>query len=364
MGLTTEYPNLNKALNEYCLWLENSQFLNNLSYFYHLTIDLQKLIKKDFTCSKLEEYYTLSQEDTSYLSLTETVELVTKYLEERLPEYKTTFLRSLSDGTINIVADPSDEYENNKSNEAGRDEKKHLFANVVLKHTTEDPSTLIHEFLHTINNEEINTITRRYITEAISIYFESDICEYMKKNGFTEEEIIANDIFRMLDFVACVDELLPLFSIIDSFRHLGPINSDSYNRMRTLNILPIASTKEAFYEGVNYYEEKLAAIKKKNESLHLNNPVLLPNALKTFGYVIGTLISYYAIENNTDDLHQRMIDLNTMVNKGTLSSFLDYLGIDISNEEQLEEKIAPPLQKKIKKIKDYCTGQKNIAKEK
>lgn len=364
MGLTSEYPNLNIVLNDYCLWMEDSQFLNNLSYFYHLTIKLKKLLEKDFTCQELEELYDKAKEESRYLSLTETLLLTTEYIEERLPQYKTRFLKCLSDGTINIVADPEDIYEKNKNNEAGRDRKKHLYANVVLRHNAKDPVTLVHEFLHTINNEPDNRISRKYITEAISIYFESDMCEFLKRKGFTEKELMINDIFRHADLSGCVDDLMPIFPLLDSFRLLGPINSDSYDRMQQLSIEPLAMSKEEFYSKTSNFEERLARVRKRNELLHITDGPKPQEPLVTFGYVIGTIIAYYGIENGTDDIHQRMIHLNNIANKATFSDLLSYIDIDITNEKELLKKIVPPLNKKIQKIKAYSSGEKNEPKEK
>ena len=271
---------------------------------------------------------------------------------------------NITDGTINIVADPEDIYEKNKNNEAGRDRKKHLYANVVLRHNTKDPVTLVHEFLHTINNEPDNRISRKYITEAISIYFESDMCEFLKRKGFTEKELMINDIFRHADLSGCVDDLMPIFPLLDSFRLLGPINSDSYDRMQQLSIEPLAMSKEEFYSKTSNFEERLARVRKRNELLHITDGPKTQEPLVTFGYVIGTLIAYYGIENGTDDIHQRMIHLNNIVNKATFSDLLSYIDIDITNEKELLKKIVPPLNKKIQKIKAYSSGEKNEPKEK
>lgn len=364
MGLTAEYPNLNKALNAYCLWMEDSQFLNNLSYFYHLTIDLKELIEKDFTYQELVKLYDSSKEESRYLSLTETLLLTTEYIEERLPLYKTRFLQYLNDGAINIVANPEDTYEKNKNNEAGRDEKKRLYANIVLRHNAKDPVTLIHEFLHTINNEPDNRISRKYITEAISIYFETDMCEFLKRKGFTERECMVNDTFRLADFVGCVNDLMPFFPLLESFSLLGPINSNSYERMQQLKIGPLVMSKEEFYSKALEYEQRLVEFKEREEKLHTTFSPKIQDPLVTFGYVVGTLIAYYAIENGPDALHQQMIGLNNLVNRASFSGLLSYIDIDIADEKELKRKIVSPLKKKLQQVKDYSSEEKNKQKEK
>ena len=184
MGLTAEYPNLNKALNDYCQKMNGTQFLENASYFYCLTNGLNGLIRQEFTFSKLKELEAKSRENSRKLSLEESLLLVTEYLEERLPQYKDRFLQNLKDGTINIIADR--EEDKNESPHAGKGQNRHLFASIPLEYTTEDPISIIHEFLHTINCVYGNSLLRRYVTETISIYFESDLCQFLKEKGFTE----------------------------------------------------------------------------------------------------------------------------------------------------------------------------------
>lgn len=392
MGLTTEYPNLNEILNEYCQKMKGTQFLENASYFYYLTNELNSLIRQEFTLSELNKFKVKSKADSKKLSLEESLLLVTEYLEERLPQYKNRFLLNLNDGTFNIIADRE---EGKKENTNAGKQNGRLFINVPLEYTTEDPASIIHEFLHTINHEKEKTMLRRYVTETISIYFESDLCNFLKLKGFTEEEVIVNDIYRLRDLAGCTEHFLEMIPILDSFRLLGPINSNTYDDMVKLGIFPRYSKKEDFYEIVTDYEQKLAAIAEKNEKLHITERSLCVDPFVTFGYMVGTLVSYYVIAEGTTELHQKMINMNDIVNIDAfsslrthlesgksienyphtvglielanidnLSNIMEYLELDIKDEKKLKDKLLPPLKRKIKQIKDYSNGQKDITKEK
>ena len=393
MGLTAEYPNLNKALNDYCQKMNGTQFLENASYFYCLTNGLNGLIRQEFTFSKLKELEAKSRENSRKLSLEESLLLVTEYLEERLPQYKDRFLQNLKDGTINIIADR--EEDKNESPHAGKGQNRHLFASIPLEYTTEDPISIIHEFLHTINCVYGNSLLRRYVTETISIYFESDLCQFLKEKGFTEEELIVNDIYRLSDLASCTNGFLQIIPILDSFRLLGPINSDTYDNLVKLKIFPRYSKKEDFYEQVAEYEKKLADIEERAKKLHISERKPMTDPLTLFGYIIGSLISYYAIAEGTPEIHQKMINLNEIVNTDiftslrthiasgkkveayssqlsltelanidNLSTIVEYIGLDITDEEKLKNKLLPPLKKKFQQVKDYSNGQKSNTKEK
>ncbi len=392
MGLTTEYPNLNKTLNDYCQKMKGTQFLENASYFYYLVNGLNSLIHQEFTFSELNDLEAQSREESRRLSLEESLLLVTEYLEERLPQYKNIFLRNLKDGTIDIVTDREDRKE---LAHAGTDINRHVFASIPLEYTTEDPTSIVHEFLHTINCVYSTRLLRRYITETISIYFESDFCQFLKEKGFTEEELIVNDIYRLRDLTNCINGLLQMIPVLDSFRLLGPITSDTYDNMVKLKIFPRYNKKEDFYEQVAAYEKKLADIEERAKKLHISEREPIADPLTSFGYIIGSLTSYYAIAEGTPELHQRMINLNDIVNTdlftslrthvesgkkvedypstlsptelaniNSLSTMLAYIGLDITDEERLKRKLLPPLKKKLQQVKDYSTSQKGLTKEK
>lgn len=359
------YSNLNIVLNDYCLWMENTSFLNNLGYFYDLTIKLEKYLRKNFTPQQLDTLAEATKEKTRYLSLTETLDLVTEYIDVRLPEYKEAFIRSLSDGTINLVVDPDDdENEELLRNFSSTDKNNHVFANVVLRHDTTDPVVLIHEFMHSLNNKkDKNRVSRRYIAEAISIYFELDMIKFLMRKGFSKDELEYREVFRFADFYTCVEDVLPKLSILNCFYNLGPIDNDSYMYMQSLNLYPRPKSEGVFYNRVNYAEKMLREEKEAAEKIKVQiDQVARHNPLTTFGYIIGTLVAYYVLEQDDEKMHQTMIDLNEAVNKKSFEDFMSSLNINIETESAVIHCLMPSLTKNVQKIKDY--EQNNNHKEK
>ena len=114
-----------------------------------------------------------------------------------------------------------------------------------------------------------------------------------------------------------------------------------------------------------------------NEALELAEEKKQAEALKTkidqpaqfdplipFGYIIGTLSAYYAIENNNEDMHQAMINLNTLANKKDFDELMSTIGIDVGTAGKLKRTLLPALEKKVQEIKDYGITRDEKGKEK
>lgn len=360
-----DYSYLNFMLNDYCLWMENTSFLNNLLYFYIFTNKLKKYLESHFSYQKIEKLKEKAEKASRYLTLTETLDLVTEYIEERLPQYKDTFLRSLNDGTIDINASLDDEKAINLYNMSGQDEKNHIYVNTALRHNTKDPTTLVHEFLHSLNNEGGSTISRRYMTEAISIYFELDMYNFLKRKGFSEEELMCITMHRFSDFYGCINDFVAAIPILNCFLKTGTITNDSYEFLEKFNIHPRPKLKEDFYKQVEKIDERLKEeTKKAKESGTEIDLAAKYSPLVPFSYIIGTLVAYYAIDKDDENMHQRMINLNKIVNKKEFAELMSFIGIDISTHNTLIGALKPALDKKIIEIKDYDKTIENKGKEK
>lgn len=360
-----DYPDLNYVLNDYCLWMEHTSFINNLMYFYNFTDELKEYLESHFSYYKIEKIEERSKKTSRYLTLTETLDLATEYMEERLPQYKDIFLRSLNDGTINIDANLDDEEVINLFNKTGRDKEKHLYVNTALRHNVKDPVTLVHEFLHSLNNEEENTISRQYVTEAISIYFELDMYEFLKRKGFSEEELMHITMHRFSDFYGCVNDFVEIVPILNCFLLTGPITKDSYEFLEKLDIYPRPKLKEVFYRKVDRIDERLKeeTTKAKESGTEIDLAEKY-NPLVPFSYVIGTLVAYYAIDKDDESIHQRMIEINKEVNKKDFAGLMSFIGLNVRTLDTLIDDLKPALDKKIIEIKDYDKLTENKGKEK
>ncbi len=339
-----DYEKINKYLNRYCSKMDGSYFLENISTLYNLTLSLALKLKTSVITDK--KVRNSLKKPIEYFTLIESLDLVDKYLTEKLPMYKDDFNRAMSSGTLNIV-DPDDEKATDLESYAGIDEQEHHVVNVVLSHDANDPNTIIHEFLHDMNSKEKEKGSRRYISEAISIYFELDMNNFMLEQGVSREDISSLLMYRLNDCYHCSEDILIVFPFLYYFYNLGQIDEQSYQHMLNFNLLPRPSDEKRFNELLSDFQK---IIEKKPEY----------DPLRTFSYIIGTVIAFYGI-NQGEEFREKMVGLNDLANSGNVKNILGYIGIDIYNENCIKQ-IAEGLDKGINIIS--TTINKRSSKEK
>ncbi len=315
-----DYEKINKYLNSYCLEMDESYFLENISALYNLTLSLNlKLNTSVVTDEKVRESL---KEPTEYFTLLESLDLVDKYLTEKLPMYKKDFNKAMSSGTLNIV-DPDDNEATDLESYTTIDEKKHHVINVVLTHNANDPNTIIHEFLHDINAEDEEKKSRRYISEAISIYFELDMNNFMLEQGVSQEDIASLLMYRLNDCYHCCEDILVAFPFLYYFYTLDSIDEKSYQDMSNYKLLPRPKDEKSFNTMLSDFQK---IIERRPEY----NPLL------TFSYVIGTMVAFYGI-NHGEDFRQKMAELNDLANSGNVKKIFSHIGIDIYNKNCIKQ---------------------------
>ena len=180
-------------------------------------------------------------------------------------------------------------------------------------------------------------MSRKYITECISIYFETDMANFMLNKGYDPNDIFQDELFRLSDLYYATNDMIQIFPMLLCYEKLGPITKESFKDMEKLKIKPRPATEEDFYE-------RLA----NSSKLLLKETSIDP--LKKFGYVIGPLLAYYAIDQQDEELHQKMLNLNEMAKTDIFPDMLKYLGLDIANGKELREKLSVPLENEMRRI--------------
>ena len=315
-----DYEKINKYLNDYCSEMDKSYFLENISDLYNLTLSLDFKLKTSVVTDRKAR--ASLKEPTEYFTLIESLDLVDKYLTEKLPMYKKDFNKAMASGTLNIV-DPDDDEATDLKNYAGIDEQGHHVINVVLAHDANDPNTIIHEFLHDMNSKEKEKGSRRYISEAISIYFELDMNNFMLEQGVSREDISPLLMYRLNDCYHCCEDILVAFPFLYYFYNLGQIDEKSYQNMLDFKLSPRPSDEKNFNEMLSDFQ-KIIERKPKYDPL------------RTFSYVIGTMVAFYGI-NQGEDFRQKMVELNDLANCGNVKNIFSHIGIDIYNENCIKQ---------------------------
>lgn len=315
-----DYEKINKYLNDCCSEMDKSYFLENISDLYNLTLSLDFKLKTSVVIDRKER--ASLKEPTEYFTLIESLDMVDKYLTEKLPMYKKDFNKAMASGTLNIV-DPDDDEATDLKSYAGIDKQKHHVINVVLSHNANDPNKIIHEFLHDMNSKEKEKRSRRYISEAISIYFELDMNNFMLEQGVSQEDIAALLMYRLDDCYHGCEDILVAFPFLYYFYTLGSIDEKSYQDMSNFKLLPRPKDEKNFNEMLSDFQKIIE-----------NNPGY--NPLRTFGYIIGTMIAFYGI-NQGEDFRQKMVELNDLANCGNVKNIFSHIGIDIYNKNCIKQ---------------------------
>ena len=315
-----DYEKINKYLNDYCSEMDKSYFLENISDLYNLTLSLARKLKTSIITDR--KVRRSLKEPTEYFTLIESLDLVDKYLTEKLPMYKKDFNKAMASGTLNIV-DPDDDEATDLKSYAGIDKQGHHVINVVLAHDANDPNTIIHEFLHDMNSKEKEKGSRRYISEAISIYFELDMNNFMLEQGVSREDISSLLMYRLNDCYHCCEDILVAFPFLYYFYNLGQIDEKSYQNMLDFKLSPRPSDEKNFNEMLSDFQ-KIIERKPKYDPL------------RTFSYVIGTMVAFYGI-NQGEDFRQKMVELNDLANCGNVKNIFSHIGIDIYNENCIKQ---------------------------
>ncbi len=315
-----DYEKINKYLNDYCSEMDKSYFLENISDLYNLTLSLDFKLKTSVVTDRKAR--ASLKEPKEYFTLIESLDLVDKYLTEKLPMYKKDFNKAMASGTLNIV-DPDDDEATDLKSYAGIDEQGHHVINVVLAHDANDPNTIIHEFLHDMNSKEKEKGSRRYISEAISIYFELDMNNFMLEQGVSREDISSLLMYRLNDCYHCCEDILVAFPFLYYFYNLGQIDEKSYQNMLDFKLSPRPSDEKNFNEMLSDFQ-KIIERKPKYDPL------------RTFSYVIGTMVAFYGI-NQGEDFRQKMVELNDLANCGNVKNIFSHIGIDIYNKNCIKQ---------------------------
>ena len=315
-----DYEKINKDVNDYCSEMDKSYFLENISDLYNLTLSLDFKLKTSVVTDRKAR--ASLKEPKEYFTLIESLDLVDKYLTEKLPMYKKDFNKAMASGTLNIV-DPDDDEATDLKSYAGIDEQGHHVINVVLAHDANDPNTIIHEFLHDMNSKEKEKGSRRYISEAISIYFELDMNNFMLEQGVSREDISPLLMYRLNDCYHCCEDILVAFPFLYYFYNLGQIDEKSYQNMLDFKLSPRPSDEKNFNEMLSDFQ-KIIERKPKYDPL------------RTFSYVIGTMVAFYGI-NQGEDFRQKMVELNDLANCGNVKNIFSHIGIDIYNENCIKQ---------------------------
>ncbi|MBE6157209.1 MAG: hypothetical protein E7160_00215 [Firmicutes bacterium] len=322
-----KYKIINDRLNEYCKRIDDTIYMEDLHLFFYLTINTVTTIYENDIAyqSSIEKYasiYSFYQKRNIYLSSTQSLDIVRNFIKNKIPVFLDNFDEYIKNGVLDFI-DSDTTTENDYSYSGISDDNKREI-HAIINHNYEDLETIIHEFIHQLNLEEspVSKTTRLLLTEGISIYFEMLLFKYLEEKGYNIEEISKIKKMRINDCARISDEILTELTLIDSYMKFGSINENTWKDRKELCDFGWSNK-----EGFEFEIRNLLGDKKEYKFKYINN----------IGYIVGTLIAFYAINQPNDEMTNKFIKLNELVNTENFYECLKYIGIDFSKDEDIDK---------------------------
>ena len=326
-----KYNLINETLNDYFLYISDTFLDKHIYDFFRLALTTEQIIDENDEMYKDDpQVYRIMNPEydklEEYLSYSETLQILREYLRERLPQYIGKFEECLNNGIINFVVDPSDEYAEDLKNHAYYShELRKRHTNIVFEHNYNDPATIIHEFMHQLNSPELNdpTLTRKLLTETISIFFECDILKYMQEKGYNKTDIAKILHKRIENTYGLLSAVALDMAMLYNFKYLGNLSDKSLEEAKNLDIPIRKKNQEEYLESVDIFARR---IERDNAA---------PQVL--LSYLIGTVIGLAYMQKNDPRLVENFSKLNDMVNIEEADVCLKVIGVDINKKGSISD---------------------------
>ncbi len=362
-----QYHKLNDYLN-LCFQAmeeEHSFFLRNINKF---VIASEK-------CSIMLSDYDIQEENAEvHLTALEVFALGREIVEKLCPCYLQKYNSLLDSGVLDFsYGIQSEDYNPKKLYTYDYDGSHFCYhnfepeININRRYNYEDVCTLIHEFLHMTNTKRNKkNPAGRVVKEFISIYFEIKALLYLiEKKGIEPSQIFWN--MRLLSIKRHMNDFnhysFPL-ACYEIFGEVHPKYINETNPKANLEHIPDLSTYlYPYYSSKERFEndckdmffnlERLEQQYQQNTSdKNISNIASLSNYLLEnsdfiydYQYILGTILTYYAIEHCKV---QDILRLNDIINNMTvdttdnefvygIDNLLCSIGIDLSDLNVLEE---------------------------
>lgn len=306
---------VNNYLNEYLKNTQKSFFSQNLPAMYNLSVETIKSINK--TGVKNIEPLTI------YLPLFTSIEIAKAFLETVHPKYSELFEEQLKNGTISFSDATSTELDPPEPSRVMIG--NHLDLNVCIQNNYKDPATLVHEFFHTINLND--SPSHQALTEAVSIFLEHKCLDYMKEQGYNEQEIEKVRLKRNLSTYFSAKELvlyLPWYLIFDT---LGNVTEDTFEYCESHQIFTFWKSKQEFKEELHQLCNKLN-YQKETDSYHTAS-----NINYTGRYVFcNNLCNYLRVHETPQTIAQVLVLNEQLNNKTSVNYALRTVGVNLDSK--------------------------------
>lgn len=326
-----DYKKLNKYLNDICLYLGKTSkiIVNNISNICEMN---------DEYYQNLYDYEFKKNDKKNHLTYNDVYLLAREIIESINPAYLEKYDKLINSGQLDFSYEQ--EYGDCEYVYIEKNGKSYNLININREFNFNDVVNLIHEFIHYTNGGKKITICRNYLTEFLSIYFETYAIDYLIKKGISKDEIDYNirlewTFNRTSDFYHFET---PLMCFID----FGSINDNNYKFFKEKHF-PI--DRNAFDQECRSLLECFKKIEKNYRYKHFQDEYDYDEIIKNcanllvthFKYLFGTVLAMYAFKHCK---MENILHLNEHINdenNDDLVELLESVGINLNDDNFLEE---------------------------
>lgn len=326
-----EYEELNKYLNDISVYLDKkySIILNNISSICEMNDEYYKhLYDNEFKKNNTQNNLTYND---VYMLAREIIESIN-------PNYLKEFDKLINSGQLDFSYEQ--EYDDCEYVYIERGNKSYNLININREFNYNDVVNLIHEFIHYTNGDKKVTRNRYYLTEFLSIYFETYAIDYLINKGINKDEIDYE--IRLESTFDRASSFYYVESPLICFMDFGSINDDNYEMFK-FKYYPI--DRSAFDKECRILLDYLRKIEKKYRENHFKDDYDYDEVIKdcanllitNFKYLFGTILSMYAFKHCKKE---NILYLNEHINDDDSTDMVELLqsiGIDINDDNFLKE---------------------------
>ncbi len=182
---------------------------NNMDFLKEISaIVYENLIDLDGHEEKYTDYYTLS----------DTLQITRDFLKFINPEHVKKFDKLFADGSMDVINEP-DEKDDGYVDADDKNGEIRMDVHIPLHHNIDDAFAFVHEYFHTTNAGDLDSFDRDMFTEAVSIFYEFVLYDYLREKGISTEDIksvIYSRLSNLLDNSYDLNEYLEMiYNAID-----------------------------------------------------------------------------------------------------------------------------------------------------
>ncbi len=318
------YQKLNFYLNEICKYLEkNDSFLLE---------NINKIARLNDSFLDLMEKYPLENKTIqNHLTYEEVYFLAREIIEQIDKSYLPSFDGLIQSGELDFGY--NQEYEDSQYIRIEEKGQLTKLINISRNFNYDDVISLVHEFIHYTNGDK-KTQNRYYLTEFLSIYFETFALFYLLEKGIPLEEI--NYWGRMKNTICSSRSLYRYECVLLAYVKFGDLDDNSVTWLQKYFC---GIKKKSFQKECKNLYQRLSIKEDDYQEELEESPKSLGKILsrafiaRNYRYVLGTFLAIYA--RYYADFHD-IVYVNNHIHEFLDESVFDIclsMGIDLHAED-------------------------------